>query len=487
MTENKHHNAPEYSVSEISGAIKQTVESSFGYVRVRGEISGAKRASSGHWYFTLKDDKANLKATCWKGVASRLQVQPEDGLEVICIGRITTYGGQSTYQISVDNIELAGQGALLALLEKRKKELAAEGLFDKERKQELPYIPNVIGVVSSPTGAVIRDIMHRISDRFPRHVLLWPVPVQGKGAEDKIAAAIHGFNALPNHIPKPDVIIVARGGGSLEDLMPFNEEVVVRAVAASHIPVISAVGHETDTTLIDFVADQRAPTPSAGAEMAVPVRAELYGYVLDTGSRLTNSLNKFLQISQSNLEKNRLPQPRNLLENAYQRFDEKSDKLKSSYAFFTQKLMTSLTRVTSGLRTPHQYIHQMHEKLKHQGNILVRQITRTHEIKMSDFAKTSSLLRPKVLKDVSKSHQEKLTLLSNSLTKEFKNQLNNQAQSLDKYANLLESYSHKKVLERGFALVQNSEGQAISAAGQVQKSDKISITLSDGSIHAEVD
>ena len=484
---NLHHNVPEYSVSEVSGAIKQTIESSFGYVRIRGEISGAKRASSGHWYFNLKDDRNVLKATCWKGVASRLQVQPEDGLEVVCIGKITTYGGQSTYQISVDNIELAGQGALLALLEKRKKALAAEGLFDESRKKKLPYIPDVIGVISSPTGAVIRDIMHRLSDRFPRHVILWPVPVQGKGAEDKISAAIHGFNNLPDHIPTPDVLIVARGGGSLEDLMPFNEENVIRAVAASNIPVISAVGHETDTTLIDYVSDRRAPTPTAGAEMAVPVRAELYGYVQETGARLTGAMNRYLELSKANMDRNRLPHVKHLLENAYQKFDERADKLQSSYTMFLQNLNVRLTRIGAALRTPHEYVRQMQDRLQHQGNILTRQMDRIHEIKMSDFSKTSSLLRPKVLTDAANQNAEKLERQAHDLTTNFQRRLEQKGQALEKFSSLLESYSHKKVLERGFALIQDEKGDAITSAQHITSGDQLSIILKDGTVQTKAD
>src|SRR5882724_2285932 len=264
---------PEYTVSEISQAIRRTLEGSFERVRVRGEISGFKRAASGHLYLSLKDSEAVLDAVCWRMSAGRLAVSPEDGLEVIATGRMTSFPGRSRYQLVIDALEVAGVGALLKLLEERKQKLAAEGLFDAARKRPLPMLPRVIGVVTSPTGAVIRDILHRLADRFPRHVLLWPVLVQGEGSAEEVAAAIRGFNALGGGgTPRPDVIIVARGGGSLEDLWSFNEEIVVRAAAESMIPLISAVGHETDFTLIDFVADRRAPTPTAAAEMAVPVR-----------------------------------------------------------------------------------------------------------------------------------------------------------------------------------------------------------------------
>src|SRR5471032_1714175 len=269
-------NLPEFSVSEVSAALKRTVEDAFGFVRVRGEISGLKFHSSGHVYFDLKDDKAVLNAVIWRANVARLKLRPESGMEVVVTGRISTYAGSSRYQILVEQMELAGLGALMALLEERKKRLAAEGLFDAARKKKLPFLPEVIGVITSPTGAVIRDIMHRLEARFPRRVLLWPVAVQGETAAAQVAAAIAGFNAFDGiRLPRPDLIIVARGGGSVEDLMAFNDEAVVRAAAASLIPLISAVGHETDTTLIDFAADMRAPTPSAAAEMAVPVRSEL--------------------------------------------------------------------------------------------------------------------------------------------------------------------------------------------------------------------
>ena len=272
-------NAPEFTVSELSSALKRTVEDAYGHVRVRGEISGFRGPhSSGHCYFALKDESAKIEAVIWKGVHGRMRFKPQEGLEVIATGKLTTYPGSSKYQIVIEAIEPAGIGALMALMEERKRKLAAEGLFDEARKQLLPWLPEVIGVVTSPTGAVIRDILHRLQDRFPRRVLVWPVKVQGEGSAEQVAAAIRGFNALPEggRIPRPDLLIVARGGGSLEDLWSFNEEIVVRAAAESMIPLISAVGHETDITLIDFAADKRAPTPTAAAEMAVPVRAELF-------------------------------------------------------------------------------------------------------------------------------------------------------------------------------------------------------------------
>ncbi|MCA1941261.1 MAG: exodeoxyribonuclease VII large subunit, partial [Caenispirillum bisanense] len=283
-------NVPEMTVSELSNALKRTVEDSFPLVRVRGEISQPKVAGSGHCYLRLKDDQAVIDGIIWRGSMMKLSLRPEEGLEVIATGRLTTYPGRSSYQIVIESLELAGEGALLKMLEDRRRRLQAEGLFDPARKKPIPFLPRIVGVVTSPTGAVIRDILHRISDRFPRHVLLWPVAVQGEAAAEQVANAIYGFNAMPadgsGPIPRPDVLIVARGGGSLEDLMAFNEEIVVRAAAASAIPLISAVGHETDTTLIDHAADLRAPTPTGAAEKAVPVRMDLLAQVRDCAGRL---------------------------------------------------------------------------------------------------------------------------------------------------------------------------------------------------------
>ena len=285
-------NNPEYTVSELSGAVKRVIEGEFGLIRVRGEVGRVSRPASGHLYFDLKDDRNVIAAVSWKGQVARMQVRPEEGMEVVATGRMTTFPGQSKYQLIVDDVAPAGAGALMAMLEKRKAALQAEGLFDPARKKPIPYLPEVIGVVTSPSGAVIRDILHRLRDRFPRRVLIWPVAVQGQACAAEVSAAIRGFNAIEpgGPIPRPDLIIVARGGGSLEDLWGFNEEIVVRAAAASRIPLISAVGHETDTTLIDYAADLRAPTPTAAAEMAVPVRLELLAGLEGQGARLARAL-----------------------------------------------------------------------------------------------------------------------------------------------------------------------------------------------------
>ena len=327
-------NAQAMSVSELSLALKRTVEDRFGHVRVRGEISGFKRAASGHIYFCLKDDNARLDAVMWKGGAARLPFAPEDGLEVVATGKLTTYAGRSNYQIVVDSLEVAGEGAMMLLFEKLKARLAAEGLFAPERKKKLPSLPCTIGVVTSPTGAVIRDILHRLADRFPTHVIVWPVLVQGEGSAVQIARAVNGFSAVPQDGPatRPDLVIVARGGGSIEDLWAFNDEAVVRAVADCTIPIISAIGHETDTTLCDFAADLRAPTPTAAAEIAVPVRSDLLQRVGQFGLRMSNTVRKRVDLAAERLEAQRrlMPKLSDLAAQHQQRTDDLAERLRQS-------------------------------------------------------------------------------------------------------------------------------------------------------------
>lgn len=324
-------NAPALSVTELSAQLKRTVEDRFGHVRLRGEISGYKRAASGHVYLSLKDENARIDGIIWKGVAGRLGFVPQDGIEVIATGKLTTYPGRSSYQIVIERLELAGEGALMQLLERLKRQLASEGLFAPERKKKLPYLPRVIGVVTSPTGAVIRDILHRLADRCPTRVLLWPVLVQGEGAAAQVANAVRGFGAMQpgGAIPRPDLVIVARGGGSIEDLWAFNEEIVVRAVAECPIPIISAVGHETDTTLCDYAADVRAPTPTAAAEIAVPVRAELMAGLTELGLRATRATQRAVQHRRERLSMTArlLPSPENLLAPQRQRADDLGERL----------------------------------------------------------------------------------------------------------------------------------------------------------------
>ncbi|WP_045391191.1 exodeoxyribonuclease VII large subunit [Falsirhodobacter sp. alg1] len=347
-------NAHDFTVSELSGAVKRVIEGEFGQVRVRGEIGRVSRPASGHLYYDLKDDRSVVAAITWKGQASKLAVKPEEGMEVVATGRMTTFPGQSKYQLIIDDIRPAGAGALMAMLEKRRKALAAEGLFDEARKRPLPWLPQVIGVVTSPSGAVIRDILHRLRDRFPRHVLIWPVPVQGEKCAPEVAAAIRGFNALPagGPIPKPDLLIVARGGGSLEDLWGFNEEIVVRAAAESRIPLISAVGHETDTTLIDHAADRRAPTPTAAAEMAVPVRMDLIAAVDQRGASLSRSVaTGFVNRGQRLRDLARaLPRPETLTQTASQRHDLWAGRLDGALGLGVAQRRARLDTLSAHLR-----------------------------------------------------------------------------------------------------------------------------------------
>ena len=342
-------NSPALTVSELSGALRRTIETAFGQVRVRGEISGFKRHNSGHCYFTLRDENACIDAVVWRTNAAALAFRPEDGAEVIATGKLTTYPGRSKYQIVVERMELAGEGALLALLERRRKALASEGLFADERKRRLPFLPQVIGVVTSPTGAVIRDILHRLEDRCPTHVILWPVPVQGEGAATKIAQAIRAF---PSFDPRPDVLIVARGGGSIEDLWAFNEEEVVRAAAESPIPLISAVGHETDTTLIDHAADRRAPTPTAAAEIAVPVRSELVAELSELAHRSQQCLSRRVERGRERYELTacRWPEPQAIFAPVLQRVDELSERLPRSLDARAGHARAEMNLVTGRLR-----------------------------------------------------------------------------------------------------------------------------------------
>ncbi|WP_370151747.1 exodeoxyribonuclease VII large subunit [Ferrovibrio sp.] len=441
-------NVPEYSVTELSLRLKRSIEETFGWVRVRGEISGFKRAASGHLYFSLKDADSVLDGVCWKGSAARLGIRPEDGMEVICSGKLTSYPGRSKYQMVVERMELAGLGALMALLEQRRQKLAAEGLFAQERKKPLPYLPRVIGVVTSPTGAVIRDILHRLEDRFPTHVIVWPVLVQGEGAAEQVARAIRGFNTLAGDgpVPRPDLLIVARGGGSLEDLMAFNEEAVVRAAAESAIPLISAVGHETDTTLIDFASDRRAPTPTAAAEMAVPVRLDLIGDVGSLDDRLRRAMLRLAREKRHNLDAlaRGLRGPREQLEMARQRFDDLSERLKA------------------GLKVG----------LQVQRGRLDTQIAK---------------LRPTLLKREVADYRRRLAEADARLLRALRQRQADAAQRLAQPAKLLESLSYRNVLARGFAVVYGADGRALKQVTGLQPGDAISIEMQDGRRAARID
>src|SRR4051812_26073133 len=353
-------NVPEFSVSELSFALKRQLEGAFPRVRVRGEVSQPSFPRSGHCYFRLKDENAVLDAVCWKTTMPRLGIKIEEGMEVIVTGKITTYAGSSRYQVIIDRIELAGEGALLKLLEDRRKKLAAEGLFDLARKRTLPFLPEVIGVVTSPSGAVIRDILHRLADRFPRRVLIWPVAVQGEKAAGEVAAAIAGFNRLAEDgpVPRPQLLIVARGGGSLEDLWAFNEEIVVRAAAASAIPLISAVGHETDTTLIDFASDRRAPTPTAAAEMAVPARVELAADIAQRGFRIAQRIAAVMRESRLHLHRAErgLPDLPAMVNQLRQRLDDRGERLRTALPGFVLAKRQAVTRLGGQLRHPREAI-----------------------------------------------------------------------------------------------------------------------------------
>jgi exodeoxyribonuclease VII large subunit len=445
-------NVPEFTVSELSGSLKRTVEETFSHVRVRGEISGFKRHSSGHLYFALKDADAVLDAVCWRGQAQRLGMNPEDGMEVVATGRLTTYPGRSKYQMVVERMELAGQGALLKLLEDRKRKLAAEGLFDQGRKRPIPFLPDVIGVVTSPTGAVIRDILHRLSDRFPRRVLLWPVAVQGDGAAEQVAAAIDGFNRLPKNgpVPRPDVLIVARGGGSIEDLWAFNEEVVVRAAAQSAIPLISAVGHETDTTLIDFASDLRAPTPTAAAEKAVPVRAELVAQVADCGGRMVGAMARGLEERRVRVEhlSRALPNPRRVIEDCTLRLDDRVERLRLALPNLLHRREAEVERLAGRLKHPR-------ELLTEKGHALAQAATRLeHAMKSAQAAEKARLDKAEL----------KLEQVGERLRPALERALSDRDRQLAAVGALLESYSYKGVLARGYAVVRDAGGKVMSAA-----------------------
>lgn len=433
-------NLVELSVSELSGQVKRLVEDSFGRVRVRGELGRVARPASGHVYFDVKDDKAVLAAVMWKGNAAKLAMQPEQGLEVILTGKMTTFPGQSRYQLIVEAMEPAGEGALMALLEARKKQLAAEGLFDETRKKPLPFLPETIGVVTSPSGAVIRDILHRLSDRFPRHVLVWPVRVQGETCAEEVAKAIAGFNALApdGGVPRPDVLIVARGGGSLEDLWGFNEEIVARTAAQSDIPLISAVGHETDTTLIDYTADRRAPTPTAAAEMAVPVKADLQANLAELNGRLLRAQARHVERARAHLTglSRGLPKLEDMLALPAQRLDTMGQRLGGALMANSQAHRTRLTR-------------------------------------------SAARLTPTALQGQIKLSGERLLAFTRRSAAAAHLQLERRGTALQGAARQLRLLSHENVLERGFALILDRHGKPLRQAAQVRPGDVLDIRLAD--------
>ena len=486
-------NAHEFTVSEISGAVKRVLEGEFGRVRVRGEIGRVSRPSSGHIYFDLKDDRSVIAAVTWKGQAARLSTRPEEGIEVIATGRLTTFPGQSKYQLIVEEIEPAGAGALMMMLEKRRKALAAEGLFDDARKRPLPYLPRVIGVVTSPSGAVIRDILHRLRDRFPTHVLIWPVAVQGEGCAPQVTAAIHGFNALPadGPIPRPDLIIVARGGGSLEDLWGFNEESVVRAAAESRIPLISAVGHETDTTLIDFASDRRAPTPTAAAEIAVPVRAELLARLSENGTRM-------IRASQSRLTRQRqrltdlaraLGRPQALTDPARQRFDLFADRLDPALRGFMRRRRDRLSALPLSLAALRGNLRIRRDRLNDQGGrlpaALMRLGSRRGE-RLTELAGRLIRARGRTLTDAARNiarDRDRTALLARRLNAVAARLLPPRRESLDRLDRLRQTLGYKETLKRGYAVVHGPDG-LITRAADAARTPVFEVEFLDGRIPA---
>ncbi len=486
-------NAPELTVGELSGALKRTIEDRFGYVRVRGEISNFRGVhSSGHAYFCLKDETARIDAVVWKGTFGRLKTKPQEGLEVIATGKITTFPGKSSYQIVIDAIEPAGIGALMALLEARRKALGAEGLFDEARKRRLPYLPATIGVVTSPTGAVIRDILHRIADRFPRPVLVWPVRVQGDSAAAEVAAAIEGFNALPasGRLRRPDVLIVARGGGSLEDLWAFNEEVVVRAAAASAIPLIAAIGHETDWTLIDHAADLRAPTPSGAAEKAVPVRSDLIAAQLDLGRRHRAAAFRLLERQRGDWRAlcRVLAGGETLTAAPRQRVDRAETRLRGAVAAGRDRSRLQLARLANRLaqQAPRTRLARADQHLKGLEQRMRHCLAVAEERRTRRLAQGGQRLAT-VFVALGRDHARTRVQLDGcgtAIRRSWTAALARRHQSLERCGKLLGTLGYKQVLSRGFALVRDAAGHPRRSVRDVPGGTALDIELADGHIKA---
>ncbi len=489
LTSDSPTNAAEFTVSEISVALKRTVEDAFGNVRVRGEVSGYRGPhSSGHAYFALKDDRARLEAVIWRGTFGKLRFKPEEGMEVIATGRLTTYPGSSKYQIVIENIEPAGAGALMALLEERKKRLAGEGLFDEARKQLLPFMPRVVGVVTSPTGAVIRDIIHRISDRFPLHIVVWPVRVQGETTGQEVSTAVAGFNALPDGgpIPRPDVLIVARGGGSLEDLWGFNDEAVARAVAASHIPVISAVGHETDWTLIDFVADKRAPTPTGAAEIAVPVKAELEAQLASLGARLRGCASRHLErkVQAVRAASRALPSADQLLALPRRRFDEAASRLERGLAVAVERKRARFDRARLSPASLSRRAEEARRRLKREGDQLPKCASAYLRARRSTLRETAARLRIEPVAAHARIGRDRLSGCLRRGDVAIQGTLARERTRLSQAARLAESLSHRSILNRGFALVRDADDRLVKRAAELGIGDAIAIQFADGTVKA---
>ncbi|MEM7211110.1 MAG: exodeoxyribonuclease VII large subunit [Pseudomonadota bacterium] len=480
-------NTPEFSVSELSGAVKRMVEGEFGHVRVRGEVGRVSRPRSGHVYMDLKDDRAVLAGVIWKGVVGRLQTQPEEGMEVIATGKLTTFPGQSKYQIIIEEIAPAGVGALMAMLDKRRKALTAEGLFAPERKQRLPFLPQTIGVVTSPSGAVIRDILHRVAERFPVNVLVWPVAVQGERCAPEVTAAIRGFDALDGSgpLPRPDVLIVARGGGSVEDLWGFNEESVVRAVAECAIPVISAVGHETDTTLIDHAADIRAPTPTAAAELAVPVRGELAAQVADFQARRLRAMSGALERSRQRLSDiaRALPRPDQILAERRQRLDLAAARLASPKDLMRQK-RAALNEAMLKLPKPGDLLQQRRQSLALLAAKLppaLRDSTQRARVRLMERIRT---LDARALKARLDHSGERLETARGRVRPVLERIVKRERDRVNALGRTLGVFSYRKTLERGFSVVRDADGALIRLGADVQAGARLEIEFHDARVDA---
>jgi exodeoxyribonuclease VII large subunit len=484
-------NQPEYTVSELSGAVKRVIEGEFGLVRVRGEVGRVSRPASGHLYFDLKDDRSVIAAISWKGQVARMKVRPEEGMEVVATGRMTTFPGQSKYQLIIDDVAPAGAGALMAMLEKRKAALGAEGLFDAARKKPIPYLPKVIGVVTSPSGAVIRDILHRLRDRFPRNVLIWPVAVQGQDCAAQVAAAIRGFNALPEGgpIPRPDVLIVARGGGSLEDLWGFNEEVVVRAAAGSAIPLISAVGHETDTTLIDYASDLRAPTPTAAAELAVPVRLELLATLEALGARLVRGIGQGVVLRRQRLRDlgRALPRVETLVATPRQRLDAGAMRLGSALGLAVSKKHREFDRVAGRLQPQalRGLLARQGDQLADRGERLARAILLRLERRGERLDAVSARLAPALARMLGEAGRKvgdgrrDLGRLAERMEAASDQRFRRLADRLEALDRTRVTLGYHETLKRGYAVVRG-DGAVVTTKAGAEKAGSLEIEFRDG-------
>lgn len=478
-------NSPEFSVTELSGAIKRVIEGEFGHVRIRGEIGRVSHPRSGHIYLDLKDDRSVISAVIWKGVAGRLATAPEEGMEVVATGRITTFGGQSKYQLVIEDIKPAGMGALMAMLEKRKTLLQAEGLFAPELKRPLPYLPEIIGVVTSPSGAVIRDILHRLRDRFPRKVLIWPVVVQGGKCAPEVTRAIQGFNAMTvgGALPRPDLLIVARGGGSIEDLWGFNEESVARAAAASEIPLISAVGHETDTTLIDFASDKRAPTPTAAAELAVPVRLEMLAWVETMGARASRAIgNAVTQRGQRLRDLARaLPRAETLLDGPRQRLDNAAMRLPAALERGVQRRAVLLSDVSGGLRPGvlRNALQREQQRLEHRAERLGPALKRITETRRAAYERRADKLNFAALHREVGLKRQSLGDLERRLSDVGSRQVEGWRDRINGLDRLRQTLSYKATLERGYAVVRGEDG-VVTTKKAAAKAGALEVEFADG-------